>query len=159
MRAGAFLFQPVHIDQRAGGGHIPAVEERVHAHSLDALPLGALDERDEVGDVAVHIAVGQQPDEMHGRRVFKAVVRKSAPGGGREYVAALYRLFDEFRALRVDLPATERVVPDFAVAHILVGGQPHRGAVRLDIGVRTLGEQLVESGGVRLADGVPEPRL
>jgi hypothetical protein len=53
------------IVERAGFRHVAAIEQGVDAHRLDALGLGLHDHRLQVVDVAMHVAVGKQADEMH----------------------------------------------------------------------------------------------
>ena len=155
----ARLFQFVDVDECAGGGHIPAVKQRVHADFLYSVRLGSLYESDEVGNVAVHVAVGQQSDKVHNGAVRNTVGGQFAPGRRLEDVAAFNGLFHEFRALRINLSATESVMSHLAVAHIVVGRKSDRGAVRFYVSVGALCEQFVQRGGVCHSDGVAETRF
>jgi hypothetical protein len=60
---------------------------------------------------------------------------------------------DQRRALRVDLAGADGVVADLGVAHVLVGGHAHRGAVGAQGDVGVLREQAVEGGLARGVDG------
>ena len=80
------------------------------------------------------------------------------PDFALEELAGFDRFFDQLRSLREHAAAADRVVADFAVAHVVVGGHADRGAVRLEAGHRALFHQFVEFGRVgrehRVAVGV-----
>ena len=126
---------------------------------LYAAFLCALDKSDKVTDVAVHVAVREQADEVHRGRVSNAVVFELFPCGRIENIAAFDCFFNEFCALRIDLTATERVVTDFTVAHIVVAGKTDRRAVRLDVGVGAFFEKSVKRRSVCQSYGIAESRL
>ena len=108
--------------------------------------------------IAVNVTVRQKTDKMHRSVICDAVVFKFAPGGRMENIAAFDGFFNEFRALRINLTASQRVMSYLAVAHIVVGRKSHRRTVRFYVSVRASGKQFVESGGVGFRDGVSETR-
>ena len=84
------------------------------------------------------------------------LVEQVFPRGGFVNFAALNGLVDQLRALRINLAAAEGIVTHFAVAHIVVGGQTHRRAMRLDGGVRAGGLQLIQNGSGGLLNHVAQ---
>ena len=100
----------------------------------------------QVADVGMDVAVGQQADEVHGLAVFHAVFRQIHPGFRREQLAVFDALAHQLGALGVDLAAAEGVVANLGVAHIVIAGQTDGGAVGLQPGIGAGGEQLVQIG-------------
>ena len=143
-------FEGHHVVEGAGLGHVAAVKQGVNAHGLDALGLGLHDHRLQVIDVAVHVAIGEQADE----------VNHATPGlGTRHDLLPRLALPDgtvgdgvghQRGALGIHLSGADGVVADFRVAHVVVGGHAHRGAVGTQGDVRAFGKQTVEG---RLAGG------
>ena len=86
--------------------------------------------------------------------VVLAVGDQRFPGLRLVQRAGFNRLADELCALGVDLPAAERVVTDFAVSHVVVGGKTDGGAVRLEPRHGARRHELVEIRGVCLLDCV-----
>ena len=152
-------FEHINVNECACCGNISAVKQNVDAHVFDSACLCALHESDKVTDVAVHVAVREQSDEMHRRAVIYAIVLEFLPCGRIENIAAFDCFFNEFCALRIDLSATECVVSHFAVAHIVVAGKTDCRAVRLDIGVGAFFEKCVERRSVCQSDCVAKSRL
>ena len=141
-------FDIIHILQGGGGGHIAAIQQRVHAHIGHTLLLGVGNQRLEVGDVAVHVAIRQQADEVQGGFIGYAPAGQGLPGGGFKQLAAFDGFVYQLCALRVDLAAAQGVVAHLAVAHILIGGQTHGRAVRLNGVVGAGAHHFVQGGGV-----------
>ena len=75
-------------------------------------------------------------------RAPRAITSRQA--GAREQRAGRDRAADEHRALRVDLAGAERVVADLAVAHVVVGRQADRLAVRAQLGAHAGDPQPIE---------------
>ena len=108
----------------------------------------------EVMDVGMDVAVGQQTQEMQrlaGNGVGDQVFQVS------EHTACRFDgLTDQLRALRVDLAAAQRVVADLGVAHIIIGGQTDGGAVasgKYGAG----GKQMIQRGVLATATASPLP--
>ena len=112
-----------------------------------------------MSDIAVYVAVREQADEVHCACVCNAVVFKFLPRGGIENIAAFDGFLNEFCALRINLTTTKCVVSDFAVAHIVVTGKTYRRAVRLDIGVRALFQEHIQSRRICKRNSVTESRF
>ena len=67
----------------------------------------------------------------------------------RKYFAAVNRLLEERCPLRKDTSGAQGIVPDFAVAHIIVGGHPDRGPMRLKGGEEFAFKQFIQTRRVR----------
>jgi len=104
-----------HVVERAGLGHVAAVEQGMDAHGGHAFFLRAQHHRLQVVDVAVHVAVGEQADEVERARF--AV--RAGLGAGDDLPPRLAlpdravgdRVGDQRRALRIDLAGTEALWP------------------------------------------------
>ena len=124
------------------------------AHAADALGLGLLEHGDEVADIGVHVAIGQQADEMHGRVAVLAVIGQLAPGGGGENLAAVDGLVHQLGTLGIDLAAAQGVMAHLAIAHIVVGGQADGGTMGLDDLPGVIGLEVIKGGGGGLLDHI-----
>ena len=124
--------QLVDIVQRARRGDVTAVEQDVAVNALDALGVRMAQHGDQVADVGMDVAVGQQADEVQRLVVLQAVVRQVDPRFGLVQGAGLNGFLHELCALRIDLAAAEGVVADLGVAHVVVRGQADGGAVGLE---------------------------
>jgi hypothetical protein len=128
----------------------------VDAHGL-AFGLGLHDHRLQVVDVAVHVAVGEQADEVDHARLAVG----SGLGAGHDLLPRLAGpdgavgdgVGHQRGALGIDLAGADGVVADFRVAHVVVGRHAHRGAVGAQADVRAFGEQAVEGGLAGGGDG------
>ena len=122
------------VFERALLAHVAAVEEDMDANLLDALDRAARDHRFEVVDVRMHVAVGEEADEMDGPagRALLDVADELLPGGALEHRSRRDGVGDELGALRVDAAAADGVMADLGVAHVLVGGQADGQAVGLE---------------------------
>lgn len=58
------VLQLLNIFQGGGGGNVAAVQQNMAAHPVHTLGLGLLQHGDQMMDIAVHIAVGEQAQEM-----------------------------------------------------------------------------------------------
>ena len=124
--------------------------------ALHAFLFGFPEHRDQVGNVAVHIAVGQQADEVQRLAAGDHGADQVLPCFGSIDGAALNGFVDQLGALGINLAAAEGVVADFAVAHIVIGGKTDSRAVRLDDPERIVGFQLVQRRGRGLHDHVSQ---
>ena len=140
------ILQLLHILQRRGGRHVAAIEENMAVGALDAVFLSMAKQSEEVMDVGMDIAVGEQPQEMHGLVIFHAVFGEILPSGRAEQRTILNALPHQLGALGVDLAAAKGVVANLRVAHVLIGGKPHSGTVGFEPGVGAGGKKLVEVG-------------
>ena len=143
------------LDKAGAGGrvHIAAVEEAVHVYALKALLLGHVEDGEDVLDVAVHAAVGEQAEDVQGAIVRLGVVhgleiggvlKEAAVGDGVGYLGQVL----EHDAARADVRVT-----DLAVAH-LPFGQADVQAGSGEAGIGASAEQLVHDGGLSQVDGV-----
>jgi hypothetical protein len=104
---------------------------------LHALGLGLHDHRLEVVDVAVHIAVGKQADEMNHAPSGLGAGHDLLPGLALPDRARGNGIGHQRRALAIDLAGADGVVADLGVAHVVIGRHADRGAVGAqgDVGV------------------------
>ena len=143
---GQHILQLLDVLQGRGGGDVTAVQEDVAVGLLYAVRLGMAQQGQQMADIGVDVAVGQQAQEVHGLAVLDAVLRQVDPGGRREQRAVLNALAHQLGALGVDLAAAEGVVTHLGVAHVLVRGQADGGAVGLEPGIGAGGEEVVQVG-------------
>ena len=101
----------------------------MHTRALHAELIGLAQHREQMLDVRVHVAVGQQTDEVQGRPLRDHAIDQRAPSVAFEQGAGLDRDVDELRALIERAPGTECVVPNFAVTHVRVRRHADRSAV------------------------------
>ena len=120
------------------------------AHRPDAFGLGLNDHRLQVIDVAMHVAVGKETDEMHYAAPGPGPCDDLLPGFALPDRTVGNRIGDQRRALAVNLPGADGVVADFGIAHVVVGRHADGSAVGAQANVRVVGEQAVEC---RLAGG------
>ena len=121
--------QRAHEARAGGGGNVPAVGKAVHEHVFQSPSLCHLQKGIQVGDVAVHAAVGEQPVKVQLFAVLLCVIHGLYKGGIFKKVAVRYG-FGYPRQILVNYPARAHVqVADFAVAHLPVG-QAHRKPAR-----------------------------
>ena len=137
-----------------GGRNVTAVQQDMAVDLLDALGVGLTQQGDQVVDVGMDVAVGQQAQEVHGLALFLGVGSQLLPGLGLVDGAVLNGLADQLGTLGVDLTTAQSIVADLRVAHILVAGQTDGGAVGLQPGVGAGCEQIVEGGGVGQLDSI-----
>jgi hypothetical protein len=126
----------------------------VYAHGADLLLVAALQEREEVVDVAVDVPVGEEPDQVQGLAALARPVGELAPDRALEDAAAGDRGLDELCALVEDAPAAERIVTYLAVAHVVVAGHADRGAVGIERGRQGVLSEPVEIRRAGQPDGV-----
>ncbi len=107
----------------------PPVEQDVNASLLHALLVAAPQHGEEVLDVAVDVAVRKKADEMHGLATRADLANELLPFVALEYFAAFDGHLDALCALIEDTPCSEGVVPNLAVAHVVVTGQADSRAV------------------------------
>ena len=145
--------QGVDVGERASLSHVAAVEQRMQANAGDALLRAPIQQREQVLDVTVDIAVREQPDEVD-RPAGLPAGDGLLPGGAREDRARGDRVVHQLRALGEDPAGAQRVVPDLGVAHVLVRREADRLAVRLQRDEQRPGEQRVEHRRIRQEDAV-----
>ena len=141
---GQYVLELLHIVQRGGSGNIAAVEQDVAVDALCTLGVRVAQHGDQVADVGMHVAVGQQAEEVQRLAVLLGVFKQVFPRIRGKERAVQDGFVDEFRALRIDLAAAERVMADLRVAHIVVGRQADGRAVCLEPVVRAGSQQTVE---------------
>jgi hypothetical protein len=85
----------------------------------------------------MHATVGVQPEEMQRAcLVTDASCHGLMPDLGLEDRAVAERTIHKLGALCKDSACAESVVPDFAIAHIIVRGQANRRPMRSQLGVQ-----------------------
>ena len=140
---GAFVLQLLHEALAAGGGHVPPVQEAVDIHLRQPLVLGHLQQGEQVLDVGVYAAVGQQAVQMQAGALGKAVVHGLVIGLVPEEAAVLDGAADAGQILEHHAAAADVGVTHLAVAH-LTGGQTHVQPAGGQGGVRVFLEQLIQ---------------
>ena len=135
-----------HIVQRAGLGHVAPVKQGVDAHFFHPLKLGTHHHGFEVVNVAVHIAVRKQANEVDHAPACFGASHDLLPGLALPDRAVGDRVGDQRRTLAVDLPGTDGVVANLGVAHVVVRGHAHGRAMGAQADVGALGHQSVQRG-------------
>ena len=105
----------------------------MHAHGLHLLLVTAADQCEEVIDVTVHVAIGEQADEVQRLAGLPDALGESLPHLAANQSAVGQRLGHELGALVEDASAAERVVPHLAVAHVGVARHADGGAVGFEL--------------------------
>ena len=149
-------FQQVDIFECGSLADVPSVQQDVDAGTRDSLGFDLSQQDQQVIDMGMDVAVGQQPEEMEGPiRGFHAV-HEFVPGVALKDAAGRDRFVDQLGTLAIDLTGAQRVVSDFGVAHVFVGGEADRGAVGLEFldGIR--GQKAVERRFVGRRDRVSD---
>ena len=131
------IFDLIYIDQRAGFRHIAAVQQYMQTNFLYAVFLGTSDQRLQVIDVRVDIAIGQQAQEVH-RSMILALVYQFLPGLCGKHISAFDGLVYQLCALAVDLAAAQCIVADLTVPHITVARQTDSDTMCLDLCMRAI---------------------
>ena len=135
----------LHIELARAGGHVAAVQEAVDVDLAQSLLLGHLQQGEQVGDVAVDAAVGQQAHQVQGGAPLPAVGHGLQIGGVLEELAALDVPADVGQVLK-DHPAGAHIgVAHLAVAHLAVG-QAHIQAGGGQLAARAVPEDPVQIG-------------
>ena len=73
------LLERVDVVEGRRLGHVPPVEQHVEPHALDLLLIASPQEREQVIDVAMDVAVGEQAQEMKGRAARADVLGRLLP--------------------------------------------------------------------------------
>ena len=95
--------------------------------AFDPLPITTTQQRKEMIDVTMNVAVGEEPQEMECGMTISDPFDEVPPDvglGSLEERSLRNRPSDELRALIKNAPRPEHVVPDLAIAHIAVGRHP-----------------------------------
>ena len=104
-------------------------------------------------DVAVHVAVVDQPEDVDGATSGRAR-HDLAPRGRCPCASGCDGRTHQLGTLVEDPTGLHRVVADFRVAHVAIGRHPHGGAVRCEQAPRIGCEQSVPDRGFCEVDGV-----
>ena len=138
----------------SGARHgVAAVEHRLDRHVRHALPLGQLEQREQVRVDRMHAPRADQPDEVQ-----RATIRDDTPAcvhehGVREEAAVLDRIVDPNEILLDDTTRAEVQVSDLAVAH-LSAGQADRFLRRCEQRARRARPEAIPGRHVRHRDRV-----
>ena len=151
------FFEGADVVEGARLGHVAPVEQDVDPDPGDLLLVAARDHREQVLDVAVDIAVGEQAEEVERLARVAHVLGQLLPGAPAlaiEDRTAVDRLLDELGSLIEDASGAERVVADLAVAHVGVVGHPDRLAMGAQLGRGRVRSEPVEVRRARQPDRV-----
>ena len=141
------LFQHIHILQSGGGRHVTAVQQDVAVGFLHAFLVGLAQQGDQVMDIGMDVAVGQQAQEVHGL-AGQSVGHQVLPGLGGIERPVFNGLAHQLGALRINLAAAKGVVAHLGVAHVIVAGQTDGGAVGFQVRMGAGGQQMIQRGGL-----------
>ena len=137
----------------AGGGHVAPVEEAVDIDLLNAVLLGHIEHGENMGQVAVDAAVGQEAHDVQGMAAGLGIFNGLEVDGVLEELAVLDLLGHLGQDLEHDAARAHVGVADLGVAHLPLG-QAHVEAGGLEAGVGIFGKEFIEIGGVGNIDGV-----
>ena len=127
-------------------GHVRAAEYVEHEQP-DIVP----DKGFQMIDMAVNVAVREQSDQVKALPIAARIGNQVLPDRAVKQASIGNGLVDQGRTLFENPTATDGVVADLTVAHVLVRGHPHRLAVGLEAGGQAVGGHPVQDGGVGLA--------
>lgn len=123
-------------------------------HPAQAAALGHLQQGEQVGDVAVDAAVGQQAHQVEGTVPLLAVVHGLHIGVVLKKAAVLDGTADAGQILEHHPAGADVGVAHLAVAHLAVG-QAHAHPRRTDGDMGAGGEQVVDIGVLAAAMALP----
>ena len=148
------------VDEGGGGplADVAAVGQDVDPEVGHAVAGGAVDEGQQLVDVAVDVAVGEEPDQVERGLAGLRALDDGLPDVTLEEGPGRDGLVHQLGALVEDPAAAQRVVADLAVAHVVVGGQPGGDAVGPHQGVGVVGDEPVQGRGPGLHHRVPRAR-
>ena len=121
----------VDIVERTGFRHVAAIQQGVDTNRLDALFPGANDHGLQMVDMAMHVAIGKETDEVNHPATGLRPRHDLLPGFALPDGAGGAGVGHQRSALAVDLTGADGVVADFGVAHVGVARHPDGRAVRL----------------------------
>lgn len=124
------LLKHLHEPDAAAVRHVPPIREDVHPYPLRPALASTLEQQLQLVEPGVHASVAEQADEVQSA-VLEGLL-DVLETFALVYLPGTQRQIDQFRALRVYLSRSERIVADLAVPHVVVRRQPHRRPVRLD---------------------------
>ena len=145
--------QGFHIPFAAVGGHVPTVHEAMDVHLLEALGLGQLHQGVQMGQVAMHPAVGAQAIQVQGAVVGLAVFHRPQKGGILEKIPLPDGLGDPGQLLVYDAACADIQVTHLAVPHLPIR-QAHVLPGRGDLGMGIGGGQGHDVLGAVGGDGI-----
>jgi hypothetical protein len=145
-----------HVFQRAGFGHVAAVEQGVDAHRLTPSALAC-------STIAFRWSMWLCTLPSENRPMKWITPAVAGLGAGDDLLPGLALpdgavgdgVGHQRRALGIDLAGADGVVADFRIAHVVVGRHAHRGAVGAQADVRVVGEQRSRVG-LRRGDGAAD---
>ncbi len=137
---------------RIGAGVAP-VQHRVHRHAFDAGVRRRLQQREQVRDVRMHAAIGQQADEVQHRPGLGGFGEDLRERGMGLELAARDHLVNARQRLDDAAAGAEVEVAHLGVAH-LAGREAHRDAHAVQQRPRIVAQQAVPVGGVGQLNGV-----
>ncbi len=140
------IFKLIHILQSGSFRNVAAIQQDVCTHFTDAFLLRFADHRNQMRDIGMYVAVGEQTYEMQLSVMLFYIGNRFLPCVRIKNLSRRDRFIYQLRALRINLSAAESVMPDLGVSHITVRRQTDRCSGCLDRGMRPAGHQLVDLG-------------
>jgi len=128
----------------------------MNAHGRHTFFLGAHHHGLQVIDVAVHIAVGKQTDEVQHAAPGLGPCNDLLPGLALPDGAFGDGIGDQSRTLGIHLAGADGIVADFGIAHVVIGGHANGSPVRTQTDVRGFGEEAVQIGFAGSGNGAPD---
>ena len=137
-------------------GDVASVGERMHVHPLHPLLGGQVDQRAQVADMAVHAAVGDQPQQVQ-RRARARACTASASTGLRANAPDSTSSSMRTRSWRTTRPAPRLVWPTSELP-CCPSGRPTARPEASSVRMRIAGPQAVEDRRLGQVDGVSRAR-
>ena len=152
-QAGALVPELPQVARPRRGGDVPPVQEAVDIHPAEPLVPGHLQQGEQVGDVAVDPAVGQQAHQVQGGAPLPAVLHGVQQDGVAEEVPRLDVPADPGQVLEHHPAGADVGVAHLGVAHLPLG-QAHVQAGGGQLAVGGLGCDVIQMRGGGVSDGV-----
>ncbi len=149
----ALLLQLSHETGAAAGRHVAPVQEAMDIDLLEAAGLGHVEDSEDVVEMAVHAAGGEQAQDVQGFAVLLRVVHGLDVDRVLEELAGLDLLGDLGQNLEHDAAGADVGVADLGVAHLAVR-KPHVEPAGLPLHEGIFLHEAVEVRGHRRFHGI-----
>ena len=110
----------------------------MHAHRPDILRDRFVNHAEQMIDMRMHIPIGKQPHEVQ-RSARCLPLNHRLPSAALENAAVFHGFIHQLGALCKNTSRPERVVPDFAIPHVIIGGKSYGCSVKY--GEKTVGSR------------------
>ena len=124
--------------QRRSRVNIAAVKQRMNADFLDSFFISLGNHRLKMVNMTVNISVRNKSDKMQSRILILYIFNQLFPGFTLIHQSRLNRFTNKFRTLGKNTTATNRIVTNFAVSHIIIARKSNSSSMSLKFCVRTI---------------------